>query len=59
MEAFASAAVVERTRTGSARLGVESLEARIAEIEEAKAVGSLRLDLSFVWLGFGGELVED
>ncbi len=61
MEAVASAAVVERARTGSARLVVESLEARIAVMEEAKAVGSLRLGFwgSLVWLGFWGEVGGD
>ena len=44
MEAFASAAVALRDRTGSERLEVESLEPRMAEIEEAKTVESLRLD---------------
>ena len=57
MEAFASAAVALRARTGSARLEVDSLEDRMAEMEEAKAEGSLRLDFwweIFVWLGLEG-----
>lgn len=62
MEALASAAVAERERTGSARLTAESLEERIAEMEVAKAVGSLRLGLClerWVWLGFVGSEAED
>ena len=62
MEALASAAVVLRARTGSLRFVEESLEPRIAEMEEAKAVGSLRLDFVFdilVSLGFVGSEVED
>ena len=54
IEALASAAVALRARTGSLRLDVESLELRMADIEEAKAWGSLRLDFwreIFVWLG--------
>lgn len=61
IEAFASAAVVERARTGSERFEVESLELRIAEMEEAKAVGSLRLDFCFeslVLFGFSGGDVD-
>lgn len=57
MEALASAAVALRARTGSARLEVDSLEDRMAEMEEAKAEGSLRLDFceeSLVWLGLEG-----
>ena len=33
-----------RARRGSERLAVESLEPRIAEMEEAKAVGSFRFE---------------
>ncbi len=47
MEAFASAAVVERARTGSERFSVVNLEPRIAEMEDAKAAGSLRFDFCF------------
>ena len=63
MEAFASAAVVERARTGSLRLLVVSLEFRMAEMEAAKAVGSLRLDFAFlvalVKFGFEGSVAEE
>lgn len=53
---------MERERTGSARLEVVSLEPRIAEMEEAKAAGLLRLDLCLervVWLGFKGCDVDE
>ena len=55
IEALASAAVALRARTGSLRFDVDSLEPRMADIEEAKASGSLRLDFwreILVWLGF-------
>jgi len=60
IEAFASAAVVLRARTGSVRFVVESLEERIAEMEEANAAGSLRLEgfLRVVWFGFVGSELE-
>ena len=54
MVALASCAVALRESTGSERFWVESFEERMAEIEEAKAVGSLRFD-SF--LGCGLELM--
>lgn len=44
MDAEASAAEAERARTGSARLEVVSLVFRIAEMEAAKAEGSLRFE---------------
>lgn len=51
-----------RARTGSFRFDVDSLELKIAEMEEAKAAGSLRLDFDFeilVELGFVGSEAEE
>ena len=62
IEALASAAVALRARTGSLRFEVDSLELRMADMEEAKAEGSLRLDFwreIFVRLGFEGWEFEE